>query len=350
MIKSACLLVCNYRARLLQRPARTGHSTRVKKHSFISKKGGREKMNSTIEIHSSPIVNLNEELKSANPVSIAIGHDNDLFVLLAEERPPLINGCFPATVTEESYSYHVVHVKDGQKTVVHLPEEKWNYHYIQPIDNGHILLVGARSYYHDAQNIEENARVYDKNGRLIRSFCLGDGIEHVYVTKNQEIWTGYFDEGVFGNYGWEEPIGRSGLVGWNASGHKIDSMEEDKEYSIFECLALTSDAENRIWFFFSIDSKIGVRKDGRTVYYSPEGLGFQSFAVNGDTIIAYRERWGLSLFEMQREGDECKVVHEIELIKPNGTAVEPELVSNREKWILFLDGDELYMFEAKPGV
>ncbi|AXI00352.1 hypothetical protein DV702_11855 [Sporosarcina sp. PTS2304] len=306
-------------------------------------------MNSPLEIPTTPIANLNEELRGANPVSIAIGHDNDLFILLAEERPPLINGCFPATVTEESYSYHIVHVKDGQKTIVHLPNEKWNYHYIQPIDDGHILLVGARSYYYNAQNIEENARVYDKNGCLIRSFCLGDGIEHVYVTKNQEIWTGYFDEGVFGNYGWEEPIGRSGLVGWDTLGHKIDSMEEDKEYSIFECLALTSDAEDKIWFFFSIDSKIGARKDKRTVCYSPEGHGFQSFAVNGDTIIAYQGIWGQSLFEMQRKDDEYKVVHEIKLIKPDGTPVKPELVSNRENQLLFLDGDELYMVEAKSG-
>ncbi|SKA90359.1 hypothetical protein [Sporosarcina newyorkensis] len=218
----------------------------------------------------------------------------------------MINGCFPATVTEENYSYHVVHMKDGKKTVVHLPEEKWNYHYIQPIEDGHILLVGARSYYHDAQNIEENTGVYDKNWCLIRSFCLGDGIEHVYVTKNQEIWTEYFDEGVFGNYGWEEPISRSGLVGWDAPGRKMDSLEEDREYSIFECLAPNGDAEGEIWFF----------------------LRFLSCTVMVMNI---------------------KVVHEIELIQPDGTPVTPQLVSNRENMLLFLDGDELYMFEANSG-
>jgi len=281
-------------------------------------------MNSKIKTPISPIGSLREELKYANPLSIAIGHHNDVFVLLAEERPPLINGSFPATVTEESYKYHVVHLKDGKKTVLHLPEEKWNYHYIQPIDDDHILLVGARSYYHGPQNIEENARVYDKNGQLIRSFCLGDGIQHVYVAGNQEIWTGYFDEGVHGNYGWKEPIGSSGLVGWDASGRKMDSLEEDREYSIFECLALNGDADGRIWFFFSIDSKIGVRQEGRTVYFSPEGMGFQSFAVNEDKIVAYENRWGRqSLFELQRNGDEFKVIHEIELIKPDGKLVEP---------------------------
>ena len=308
-------------------------------------------MNSTLKTPITPIANLHEELKHATPLSIAIGHHNDVFVLLAKEQPPLINGMFPATVTEKAYHYHVIHLKDGQKTVLHLPKETWNYHHVQPIDDDHVLLVCARSYYHDAQNIEENARVYDKNGHLIRSFCLGDGIEHVYVTKNQEIWTGYFDEGVFGNYGWEVPVGRSGLVGWDASGRKMDSLEEDKEYSIFECLSLNSAADGGIWFFFSIDSKIGVRKEGRTLYYSPKGIDFfRAFAVNGETIIAYPGMGGRVLFELQREGDAYRIVHKLELIKPDGTPVEPQLVSNRESMLLFLDGDELYLYEAKSGV
>ncbi|UDK97134.1 hypothetical protein EYB33_12860 [Lysinibacillus sphaericus] len=306
-------------------------------------------MKSILKILMNPIANLNEELKQMMPLSIALGHENDVFVLLKEEPIPLIDGCFPATVTEQSYRYQVIHLKDGQKKVLDLPKETWNYHYIQPIDDGQFLLVCARSYYHDAQNIEENARVYDENGRFIRSFCLGDGIGHVYVTKNQEIWTGYFDEGVFGNYGWKDPVGRSGLVGWDVSGAKLDSLEEDKEYFIFECLALNGVADGGIWFFFSLDSKIGVRKEGLTSYYSPEDIYFQAFAVNGETIVAYRGR-GDTLLELHREGNEYKTVRKIELMRPDGKPFEPQLVNNRESKLLFLDGDELYMYEVKSGV
>ncbi|MFS0877370.1 hypothetical protein [Solibacillus isronensis] len=296
-----------------------------------------------------PIANLKEELKQMTPVSIALGHENDVFVLLVEELIPLINGSFPATKTEKSYRYQIIHLKDGQKKVLDLPRETWNYHHIQPIDDGHILLVCARSYYYDAQNIEENARVYDQNGCFIRSFCLGDGIEHVYVTKNQEIWTGYFDEGVFGNYGWKDPVGSSGLVGWDALGTILDSLEEDNEYYIFECLALNGIADGGIWFFFSIDSKIGVRKERLTSYYSPEDINIQAFAVNGETIVAYQGRGECTLFELQRDGNEYKTIHKIELMKPNGKSIEPQLVNNRESKLLFLDGNELYIYEAKSG-
>ncbi|MDW0112612.1 hypothetical protein QT711_05410 [Sporosarcina saromensis] len=284
------------------------------------------------------------------PLSIAIGHDNDVYILLVNEHPPLVNGSFPATITEESYYYQVIYVKDGQKTVLHLPNETWNYHHVQPIDNDHVLLVCARSYYHDASNIEENARVYDKNGSFVRSFCLGDGIGKVYVTKDQEIWTGYFDEGVFGNYGWEKPIGRSGLVGWNASGVQIDSLEDDKQYAIFECLALNGTAHGQIIFFFSIDAKFGIRKDNRTEYYSTEDIAFRgAFAVKGDKIVAHQGISGRILFELKRIENEFKTVRKIELIKPDGQPVIPQLVNNREDKLLFLDGDELYLYEMKSG-
>ena len=49
-------------------------------------------------------------------------------------------------------------------------------------------------------------------GELRRQFVLGDGIKHVQTTAAGDIWVGYFDEGVYGNYGWgndpdSEPIG-----------------------------------------------------------------------------------------------------------------------------------------------
>jgi len=159
-----------------------------------------------------------------------------------------------------------------------------------------------------------------------------------------------FDEGVFGNYGWKVPVGRSGLVGWDALGSKIDSLEKDKEYSIFECLALNGVADGGIWFFFSIDSKIGVRKEGLTSYYSPEDIYFRTFAVNGETIVAHRGSGERALFELQREGNEYKIVRKIELTKPNGKPIEPQLVNNRENKLLFLDGDELYIYEVKSSV
>ncbi len=287
---------------------------------------------------------IRDELKGKIPLSIALGQEQDALVLLTEEQPPLIGGQFPATVTEESYSYQVVHVENGQKTIIDLPEERWNYHFVQPIDHDHVLLVGARSYYHNADNIEENARVYDRNGRLIRTFCLGDGIEHVQVTRKQAIWTGYFDEGTCGNYGWDEPIGSSGLVGWDANGRKMDSLEEDKEYFIFECLALNSNDKEEIYFFFSIEGMIGVRKDGVSTYYGLGDMHFKSFAVKEDEIAAYNWDGEGILLELNRKTNRYDTIQTLQFVKPDGTPVTPEAVNNREHQLLFLDDGELYLY------
>jgi hypothetical protein len=56
------------------------------------------------------------------------------------------------------------------------------------------------------------------NGTLIKEILLGDGIKDMKVTDKEVIWTSYFDEGVFENYGWDEPIGSCGLPAWNQDG------------------------------------------------------------------------------------------------------------------------------------
>jgi hypothetical protein len=46
---------------------------------------------------------------------------------------------------------------------------------------------------------------------------FGDGIAHVLATSTGQVWAGYFDDGIYGNYGWgradsEEPVGAYGIV------------------------------------------------------------------------------------------------------------------------------------------
>lgn len=54
-------------------------------------------MKSTLKILITPIANLHEEMKGAIPLSIAIGHSNDVFVLLAKAQPSLIK-CMEAVL------------------------------------------------------------------------------------------------------------------------------------------------------------------------------------------------------------------------------------------------------------
>lgn len=75
--------------------------------------------------------------------------------------------------------------------------------------DGTLLIVQGRCL-KDGNYFERNARRYNRDGQLIDAFTLGDGINHVQIDDNDTIWLGYFDECVFGNFGWEQPMGNDG--------------------------------------------------------------------------------------------------------------------------------------------
>ncbi|MDR1238000.1 MAG: hypothetical protein LBK28_07145 [Propionibacteriaceae bacterium] len=98
---------------------------------------------------------------------------------------------------------------------------------VQPIPGG-IIAIGSRCHLREDAP-ELNAEVYDTNGQLLRAGCFGDGIELARATQTGNVWVGYSDEGVYGNYGWGgtgrsrntgkyvEPLGHAGAVLWSAS-------------------------------------------------------------------------------------------------------------------------------------
>jgi hypothetical protein len=87
--------------------------------------------------------------------------------------------------------------------------------YVQPLPGGNILVVGARSRWHP-EGPDRNAVVYEAGGHVLAEEVLGDGIGHVLADSTGHVWVGYYDEGVFGNYGWGHPgpppVGACGLI------------------------------------------------------------------------------------------------------------------------------------------
>src|SRR5262249_7967159 len=76
----------------------------------------------------------------------------------------------------------------------------------------------------------ENAVRLWATGDVEARLCLGDGIADLQRDQADAVWAGYFDEGIFGNYGWggsgeREPIGASGLVRFGADGQVIWQYE-----------------------------------------------------------------------------------------------------------------------------
>jgi hypothetical protein len=134
---------------------------------------------------------------------------------------------------------------------------------------GEILLVDARSRRFRDGTVEDNAHLYSPAGEHLRSFCLGDGIEHLGVDAAGTIWVGYFDEGVFGNLGWDDPIGAAGLVRFDQHGHRLWTYQPPPStQAIADCYALNIDARTT-WAYYYTNFPLVEITSGRTRAYTP---------------------------------------------------------------------------------
>ena len=61
-------------------------------------------------------------------------------------------------------------------------------------------MAGARCRWR-TEGPDRNAVLYDSDGQVVSEHVLGDGIGHVLATSAGQVWVGYFDEGIYGNYG-----------------------------------------------------------------------------------------------------------------------------------------------------
>jgi hypothetical protein len=115
-----------------------------------------------------------------------------------------------------------------------IPNQSWNYHFVQPLPNDELLLVCGR-----VRGETNNARVFNSKGVLQRNFTLGDGIQHVQTTEDGQIWVGYFDEGVFGS-----GLSQNGINCFDKSGSLIYS-HTDKYMA--DCYALNVVSNTKVW-------------------------------------------------------------------------------------------------------
>ena len=130
-------------------------------------------------------------------------------VYLLMEQPSETQGkdwlSTPSTYTAVEIQLDWAEQRVLETTLFPLGLLKFQFHYLRPAGD-HFLLLGARCAYRE-NGPDQNAWIVSRDGTVLSRFCLGDGIQDCVVKKDGTIITSYFDEGVFGNYGWDEPLG-----------------------------------------------------------------------------------------------------------------------------------------------
>jgi len=238
-------------------------------------------------------IDLNELLKKHGHsfdeyVTMQIGHDGNIYILFNKNIPERIDGMFVPTESNSSFSVLALQIdwedeKIVSETYYPLGIHKMNYHFIQPVPEG-FLLVSARCSYRKGDP-EKNAVIVDHEGKNIEEFCLGDGISHCLVHPELGIVTGYFDEGIFGNYGWTEPLGSCGVRVWGRGSRDIWKADR----SIYECYAMTVSDAGDLWYYYYDEFKIVKTniKDSREMEYDPgiNGAAFLIISEDDMTLI-----------------------------------------------------------------
>jgi outer membrane protein assembly factor BamB len=243
----------------------------------------------------------------------------------------------------------------GSQTVldVAIEGERFNIHDVQPLPN-ELLLVCSRSYYKGPDDFEKNGRIYTRDGEFLREILLGDGIQTVQAMSSGVIWTSYFDEGVFGNYGWTDPVGASGLVAWDSDGNRVyDFQTRDGLDSICDCYALNVESEEDVWFYYYTEFPLIRlrRREIQSIWKMPVG-GSDAFAVSAGHVLfrgGYKNRDTYLLFSLG-SGGKPELLAKIELRDTNGGILVASRAVGRADAIHLVSDGFLYRVDVQSAL
>jgi hypothetical protein len=290
-------------------------------------------------------------------VSVSIGPNGEAVALWAP--PAEVAALHGREVAPGGASFAVdrLDVPVAVRATVHTPQQvqqvslagvRTTYPMVQSMPGGSFLVVGSRVR-RGADRTPPNAVLYDAGGRAVAHGLFGDGIEHVLATPSGNVWVGYFDEGIYGNFGWgggagTEPIGAAGLVRF-ASDLTVDWRFSGEE-PIDDCYALNVDGETAWACYYSGFPLTEVRGDVVRAWGNGIG-GARAIAVHEDRVAFYGGygddadrlvvgRIGADAVEVEREG---------RVVLPGGGPVAGAQVFGRGSTLHLFAGREWYRLD-----
>lgn len=181
---------------------------------------------------------------------------------------------------------------------------------------------------------DRNAIFYDTDGQVAGEATVGDGIEHVAVARSGHIWIGYFDEGVYGNYGWGDAetapsVGAAGLVRFSPDlepDWRFPSHVDQPWGAISDCYALNVVGDT-VWACYYTDFPV-VRVEAGTVtgWHNTIAHGIRALAVRDATVALFggygpdHDRLVVATLGQNR----LHQAAEYRLVLPDGSPVPPD--------------------------
>jgi hypothetical protein len=291
--------------------------------------------------------------------AISVGFDGEVIrLLVSEESADALVGrevqpgwaSFPKTRTDNEYTSIVSVSGPSGSRETRLFGLTATFPQIELLPEDEILVVASRCYRNADGSHEMNAKVYDPGGKPTREFLLGDGINHIQTDSEGRIWVGYFDEGVFGNFGWQYaggPFGAAGLSCFNKSGQKIWDYAPPEGFDhIADCYALNVSSRG-VWSHYYTDFPVAlIDSDWRVRCWNTACSGAHTFAVGDHKVLLHGgygdHRTACNLLGL--DDHDARLVAEVSLVLPREIDLARDKVIGRDKGLHVFLEDDWYMF------
>jgi hypothetical protein len=255
----------------------------------------------------------------------------------------------PRTHTEDAYSSILTVNGSSGSREIHLSKLTTTFPMLEILPTGEILVVGNRCWRYTDGSHEMNAKLYDPAGKPIREFSLGDGINHVQADAQGNLWVGYFDEGVYGNFGWQfgdGPIGAAGLSCFNLTGRKLWDFKSPEGFGpIDDCYALNVSGAGVWAYYYSELAFAFIDSNWRVRCWKTPRSGGDAFAVGHDRALLYQRTAGSSACTLFHLAEKDAVrAGDVELSLPTGVDLIKATIIGRGKELHVVADDTWFVF------
>ena len=186
---------------------------------------------------------------------------------------------------------------------------------------------------------------------------LGDGIAHVLATSTGQVWVGYFDEGIYGNYGWglgdgPEPVGAYGIVRFSPDlepAWHYPKIHRGRPVGRDQRLLCLNVDDTSTWACYDSDFPVVRIRDGAVTGWHNDVKGAGALAVAGSRVALFggygpdHDRLAITELDVGRarpDGD-------YRIVLPDGMPLAPGTqVIGRGSRLHFLTGSAGYQLDG----
>ncbi len=174
--------------------------------------------------------------------------------------------------------FKIIHFRNSDFVDINVSQSVRDPLQLQPLGADHYLLCARLSS--DSGKINENGIVVDRSGKVVEKLVLGQSIEAMKTTNSGNIWTCYFDEGVFS----DDPISQKSVGCFDRHGQHL---YPDEYNSIFAdwCYNINVEADDSVWFSPSMTGLVKIENFSVKTISAEQKAGLGVFAISGEHAI-----------------------------------------------------------------